>query len=42
MTDTTHVGQGSPQNRSFKQIGISHIESATTCTISVMLVGYEY
>jgi len=23
-------------------IGISHVESATTCTVSVMLVGYEY
>lgn len=23
-------------------IGISHVESATTCTISVMVVGYEY
>jgi len=23
-------------------IGISHIESATTCTVSVVITGYEY
>ena len=40
-TDDTDIGEGIMLAAGV-QIGVSHIESATTCTVSCCLIGFEY